>query len=192
MNSKLFIKPVMIFGCGNSLIGDDGFGPAVIDHLLVHYRLPEFVMAVDAGINVSDYLIDILLGFDKPAKIYIVDAVSSTNGRPGEISEVMLDDLPVSKASNFSLHQFPSVNLLKEIYCHTRVDVRMLAVQTGHIPEVMQPGLSPDVQKAVEPACRWLLNQIEQLSVGCTAIESMQTATRGSEKLRGTAPDANI
>ncbi|HKJ65521.1 MAG TPA: hydrogenase maturation protease [Desulfopila sp.] len=51
----------MIFGCGNRIMGDDGFGPAVIDMLSSRYRLPDSVVAVDAGTAVREYLFDYLL-----------------------------------------------------------------------------------------------------------------------------------
>ena len=31
----------VIFGCGNLIMGDDGFGPAVIEELKENYQLPE-------------------------------------------------------------------------------------------------------------------------------------------------------
>jgi hypothetical protein len=47
MIKDLFEKSVLIFGCGNILWGDDGFGPAVIQRLKERYRLPADVMASD-------------------------------------------------------------------------------------------------------------------------------------------------
>ncbi|UCF86440.1 MAG: hydrogenase maturation protease [Desulfobacteraceae bacterium] len=160
MIQELFIKPVLVFGCGNPLFGDDGFGPAVIEHLMMHYSLPDSVLAVDAGTSIRDFLFDLLLAPVKPSQIHIVDAVSLPDRQPGEIFKLELDKIPIPKASDFSLHQFPSVNLLREMNSLTCVDVQVLAVQAGHIPDFVQPGLSPQVQKAVEPACRWLLYQI--------------------------------
>ena len=34
-------KPILIFGCGNVLFGDDGFGPAVTDALMANYDIPD-------------------------------------------------------------------------------------------------------------------------------------------------------
>ena len=33
MIEDILKKPILILGCGNILFGDDGFGPAVIEHL---------------------------------------------------------------------------------------------------------------------------------------------------------------
>lgn len=160
-------KPVMIFGCGNPLFGDDGFGPAVIDHLLASYSPPDHVSAVDAGTGVSDYLFDLLLSPRKPERVYIVDAVQIAGRQPGELFTLKLEEIPQIKACDFSMHQFPSVNLLKEMRDHAGIAVRILAVQVGHIPDAVQTGLSPAVTRAVVPACEWLIEQIGGLESIC-------------------------
>ena len=162
MIQELFTKRVLVFGCGNSLFGDDGFGPAVIDHLTKHYRLPEFVCAMDAGTSIRDFLFDLILAPVKPSQIIIFDAVVIPHRRPGELFELSLDKIPINKTGDFSLHQFPSVNLLWEMNNLADVDVKVMAVQAAIIPDMVQPGLSPEVHEAIEPACRWLLDQFNK------------------------------
>jgi hypothetical protein len=41
----------------------------------------------------------------------------------------------------------------------------VLAVQAGYIPETVQSGLSPEVQKAIEPACAFLFERTREKSV---------------------------
>jgi len=177
MIQELFTKPVLIFGCGNPLFGDDGFGPAVVEHLMIHYSLPEFVLAVDAGTSIRDLLFDLLLAPVKPSRIHIVDAVCLPDRQPGQLFEPDLDEIPISKVSDFSLHQFPSVNLLREMNSLPLVHVQVLAVQAGHIPDFVQPGLSPEVHKAVEPACKWLLSQIGRAEGGDRHANSVVSST---------------
>jgi coenzyme F420 hydrogenase subunit delta len=55
------MRSTIIFGCGNLLMGDDGFGPAVIAKLEKEQRLPESVEAVDAMTGIREYLFDYLL-----------------------------------------------------------------------------------------------------------------------------------
>ncbi len=158
MTFELMSKRNLIFGCGNPLFGDDGFGPAVIDYLQLHYPLPGDTAAVDAGTGVRDYLFDLLLSPVRPSNIYMVDAVSLPGKTPGELFELPLDGVPMEKATDFSLHQFPSVNLLSEL--NTLAHVKVLAVQAAHIPDCVEPGLSSSVRNAVWPACDWLLQKI--------------------------------
>lgn len=162
MIHDLFSKPLIVFGCGNTLVGDDGFGPRVIEHLLERYPLPDSVAAVDAGTSIGGILLDYLLSKDKPAHIFIVDAISRSGRSPGELFELRTEDIPDNKVSNFSLHQFPSVNLLRELEDEAGVGVHILAVQVKEVPEIYSEGLSPEVQAAIPGACAWLVQEIDK------------------------------
>ncbi len=157
MAPEFYGKSVLIFGCGNILWGDDGFGPAVIQHLDENYALPEDVLALDVGTSIRDILFDILLSEDKPRRIIIVDAVDYPDRNPGELFEIPVEGIPETKSADFSLHQFPTVNMLQELQDHTRVEITVLVAQIGHIPEEVAPGLSPAMKEAVPQACQRLL-----------------------------------
>lgn len=147
----------MIFGCGNLIMGDDGFGPAVVDQLHTNYDLPEGVTAVDAGTCVREYLFDYLLMAEgRPEKIIVLDAVDFTNRQPGEVFEIMPEEIPAKKIHDFSLHQFPTVNLLQELAENTGIKVQIIAAQIKFIPEEIAPGLSPAMTKAVTETCEKL------------------------------------
>jgi coenzyme F420 hydrogenase subunit delta len=164
MIEELHSKPTLIFGCGNVLLGDDGFGPAVIEYLQEHFRLPDSVLALDVGTSIRNLLFDLLLLQTKPKKIFIIDAVLQEDRRPGELFELDLLDFPAQKVNDFSLHQFPSVNLLEELAREGGVEVKILAVQVREIPEQVRAGISDEVRAAVPRACQWLLQQIEGIS----------------------------
>lgn len=160
----LFTKPVLIFGCGNVLIGDDGFGPAVIDHLLENYKLPEHVAALEVGTSIREILFDLVLMPNKPKEIFIVDAVFESGKPPGEIFEIDVSQIPAKKINDYSLHMFPSVNLLHDLQEGAGVKVRVLAVQVENMPDEIRPGLSDSVKASVSKACEWLLREVEELS----------------------------
>jgi coenzyme F420 hydrogenase subunit delta len=160
MIEEMLDKPILVFGCGNTLFGDDGFGPAVIEQLRSTHNLPENVFAEDVGTSIGDLLFDMVLSPSKPKHIFILDAVSHPGKMSGELFELELGQLPRQKAGDFCLHQFPSVNLLMELRDHGGVEVRLLAVQIKAIPEQVGPGLSPEVAKAVPEACDWLIREI--------------------------------
>ena len=164
MIRELFSKPTLIFGCGNVLFGDDGFGPAVIECLNETHALPEDAVAVDVGTSIRELLFDFLLIAHRPRRIFIVDAVSQPHRQPGELFELDVSQIPAQKANDFSLHQFPSVNLLDELRNSAGVDVRVLVVQTRDIPDEVRPGLSPEVRAAVPEACTRLLEWIGEKS----------------------------
>jgi coenzyme F420 hydrogenase subunit delta len=155
-------KSCLVFGCGNPLFGDDGFGPEVINYLESTGELPSHVACVDVGTSIRDILFNLLLDTNLPQTLIIVDAVEVDGRRPGEIFEIRVDDIAPAKISDFSLHQFPTTNMLKEISEETPIDVRVLVVQTGGLPSCVEPGLSKQVQAAVPRMAKKILSLIAE------------------------------
>ena len=145
-------KSTIIFGCGNILFGDDGFGPTVVEKLIQNYTIPKDVCVINAGTSVRDILFNIELDEKKPDTIVIVDAVD-IGKRPGEIFEIDLDEIPEKKIDDFSMHQMPTSNLLRELRDLCDVEVRILACQVEHIPEEVEPGLSEILKEKVKEMC---------------------------------------
>ena len=152
--------PVLIFGCGNTLMGDDGFGPAVIERLQTRHTLPASVWVEDVGTSIRDILFDLLLAPQKPKMILIIDAARQDGRPPGELFELPVDQIASEKVNDFSVHHFPSLNLLKELSETADVEVRVLTVQVKCLPEEIQAGLSPEVEAAIPLACDWALARI--------------------------------
>jgi len=90
----------------------------------------------------------ILLSEARPEIIVVIDAVDKGR-KPGEIFEISLKEIPKEKIDDFSIHQVPSSNLLKELQDLCSVKVKIMACQIKTIPEAMQSGLSKPVKKAV-------------------------------------------
>lgn len=170
MFTELFSKPILVFGCGNILFGDDGFGPAVIDNLHRHYDVPESVLAVDVGTSIRELLFDLLLAPSKPSSIFIVDAVYQPHREPGELFEVEPHTISSGGLDDFSLHHFPSSGLIQELRQLAGVNVRTLAVQVKRVPDQVRPGISREVETSIPRACRWLLDQIEEVSLPSSAV----------------------
>jgi len=152
MYRELLTKKVLILGCGNVLMGDDGFGPAVIQKLLQQHDIPSHAHAEDAGTSVRDVLFNITLSEKHPEWIIILDATEKPGRAPGEIFEIPLDEIPEKKIVDYSFHQFPTANLLKEIRDHCGVKITVIAAQVaGELTEV-KPGLSVPMRVAVSRA----------------------------------------
>ena len=141
-------KRILIAGCGNKLFGDDGFGPEVVDYLTEHHSIPEDVCLMDVGTGIRKILFTLTLSEARPEVIVIIDAVDKGR-KPGEIFEISLAEIPEEKIDDFSIHQVPSSNLLKELQDLCSVKVRVMACQVKTIPEMIQSGLSGPVKKAV-------------------------------------------
>jgi len=141
-------KEILITGCGNKLFGDDGFGPEVVEHLMNHYNIPENICLLDVGTGIRKILFTISLSEFRPKIILVIDAVDKGR-KPGEIFDISVDEIPIEKIDDFSIHQVPSSNLLKELQDLCSVKVRVMACQVKTIPEAVQSGLSEPVKKAV-------------------------------------------
>ena len=149
----------LVLGCGNILFGDDGFGPAVVDCLLENYPLPPDVCVLNAGISVRNLLFTITLSDRRPGKIIIIDAVDA--GKPvGEIFELDIDQLPKIKIDDFSMHQLPTSNLLKELNEFCDIEVKILSAQVQQIPDEVDPGLSKVIRAAIPVACEKIITLI--------------------------------
>jgi coenzyme F420 hydrogenase subunit delta len=158
---QIFEKSVLIFGCGNILWGDDGFGPAVIEHLSRHYSLPDDVLALDVGTSIRDILFDLILSEQKPKLLIIIDAVDHPDRQPGEVFEIPVEGIPENKVSDFSLHQFPTVNMLQEIKEKSGMRVKIIVARTESIPDEVRPGLTESMQRAVPLACEQIMAAIK-------------------------------
>lgn len=146
---------VLILGVGNVLFGDDGFGPEVIACLQRRYTLPPEVTALDVGTGARKVLFTVALSATRPHEIVVVDAVD-WGRKPGQVEEIPVETLPVTKVDDFSLHQVPTSNLLRELQDDCGVKVTVLVCDTGQVPQVIEPGLTPATRDAVEQAASLL------------------------------------
>lgn len=158
--SRLFSAESVVLGCGNTLFGDDGFGPAVAEVLAAQALCPPDVCVLDAGTAASDLLFDLVLSPRKPKALFIVDAVQMNGRKPGELFWLAIEEIPAAKRADFLMHQFPSSNLLRELAEEGGVKVAILAVQAMEIPDHVAPGLSEPVARAVPQAVKALLKAL--------------------------------
>lgn len=148
----------VLFGCGNPLIGDDGFGPAVIAQLLQCHTLPENVTAIDAGTGVREYLLDYLLAPEqRPDRLIVIDAGDYQGCAPGQVMVINPAEISCRKIHDFSLHQFPTVNLLQELAEETNCEILLLTAQINTLPSHIAPGLSKPMLQAVTFTCRRIM-----------------------------------
>ncbi len=70
--------------------------------------------------------------------------------------------IPEKKVSDFSLHQFPTVNMLAELKETSDLQVKIIVAQTAALPEEVRPGLSDAVQQAVPLACELIMAAINE------------------------------
>jgi coenzyme F420 hydrogenase subunit delta len=152
MYREIETKKVLVLGCGNVLLGDDGFGPAVIEELQRRPDLPDWAHAEDVGTSIRDILFNMTVLDQRPEHLIVIDAVERAGRQAGEVFEISVDEIPEKKIIDYSFHQFPTTNLLKELQDHCGIKVTIIAVQTTGKLDAVQPGLSGPVETAVRQA----------------------------------------
>ena len=155
----------LVLGCGNELFGDDGFGPAVARRLRDAPELPPSVCALDVGTASREVLFDVLLGPVRPRRVVVVDAVD-LGREPGEVWSIDASELPEVKLDDFSMHQMPTSNLLRELSDLAGVEVTCVVGQVSAFPPEVQPGLSALMRHAVDCAVAMVLGVCRQPSEG--------------------------
>jgi coenzyme F420 hydrogenase subunit delta len=150
--------PTLILGCGNTLFGDDGFGCELVEHLERHHAVPADVCLLDVGTGVRKLLFTLCLSPVRPRRILVIDAIDA--GREtGTIMEIDPEDIPVEKRDDFSMHHHPTSNLLRDLQAACGVEVRVLACQTGPLPDEVRPGLSDAMRAALPTAADWVARE---------------------------------
>jgi len=178
----------LVLGCGNELFGDDGFGPAVARRLQSRPERPPSMVALDVGTSVRQVLFNVVLSPVKPRRIVVVDAVDM--GRtPGDVWRIEAAELPAIKCDDFSMHQLPTSNLLRELSELGGVDVTCVVAQVSGIPPEVKAGLSAPVQRAVEEAAAGILEACRVPRLRSSATVPPFDAEHGRLGDRGTRPD---
>ncbi|MBW7991284.1 MAG: hydrogenase maturation protease [Planctomycetes bacterium] len=155
MGPEWYDKSTLILGWGNVLIGDDGFGPAVAGQLRHNFAVPADICVLDTGTSVREILFDTILADKKPSKIVIIDAMDC-GLELGELFSPDIDSFPKVKLDDFSLHQVPTSNLLRDL---CGIEVSVVACQVAGACDMVNPGLSGPVSKAVEQAVEMIAEE---------------------------------
>ncbi|MEW5761162.1 MAG: hydrogenase maturation protease [Candidatus Thermoplasmatota archaeon] len=156
----IYKKEILILCCGNILFGDDGFGCEVAKYIEKNFKLPNDVYLTDAGTSAGEILFTIAISEKKPKKIIIVDAVD-VGKRAGEVFTLDIEDIPKNKIADFSLHLFPSSNMLSFLK-EKGVDIIIIACQIERMPETVTQGISDKLKNAIPVAAKFVLKNSTQ------------------------------
>lgn len=145
---------ILVAGVGNRLMGDDGFGPRVVE-LLSELSLPENVELRDfgtAGVAIATEL----EGYDV---LILIDSMEM-EGSPGTIKRIDIDvhdlEAGASDLVRFTLHEVGVEGLLKFSKAIGVLPPRVMLV--GCKPKQIAPGL--DLSDVVERAAHEAVNLI--------------------------------
>ncbi|MSM39252.1 MAG: hydrogenase maturation protease [Geobacter sp.] len=146
----------LIFGAGNLLLSDEGFGVHCIRYLEKHYSFPEEVELYDGG----TLGIMVTHKFEEAERAYIIDVVEAA-GTPGELlrfekDDIMLNRIPVK----LSPHQIgiQEMLLLSEMRGGSPDRITLIGV----IPESLDASdqLSPTLQARLDDVAGMILKDL--------------------------------
>ena len=146
----------LIFGAGNLLLSDEGFGVHAIRYLEEHYTFPEEVELYDGGtlgIMVTHKL-------EEAERVFVLDVVD-TKGEPGDLFRFEKDDIMLNRLPlKMSPHQIgiQEVLFLADMRetCPDRVSL------VGVIPDSLEAGceLTPRLQERVAEVARMVVDEL--------------------------------
>lgn len=153
--SKFYrIKMLKVIALGNTLRGDDGIGPAVID-TLADMKTPE-INLIDLGSNAFD----LLFHLNQPEPIILVDC-ARMGIEPGGIRRMTVEEKMLHHIDRFiSLHGFS----FSEIYhmaagIGTTAPCHFIAVEPGSVE--FGSGLSPAVRKSIPSVIKMIFEEMQ-------------------------------
>ncbi|MGE0040546.1 MAG: hydrogenase maturation protease [Vicinamibacterales bacterium] len=152
---------VSILGLGNVLMGDDGFGPYVIEHLRARYEFPAGVELEDLGTPGLD-LVPFLADTDR---VVLVDTVTS-DAAPGTMRLYRHADIVRHEPGPRTGPHEPGVKatlITLDIAGRAPNDLLLVGVVPARI--AMTAGLTPELQAAVPGAVAAVVAELERL--GC-------------------------
>lgn len=123
LKSKLKGK-IIILGIGNTMRGDDGIGPILVNRIKDKVSFVVF----DVGISPENYLEKIIK--EKPDTVVIIDAVDF-GGKPGKIKLLEAKDLKT--VNLFSTHNASVLLLINYLQNNLKVDIITLNIQPKSI-----------------------------------------------------------
>lgn len=126
----------LIFGAGNYLLSDEGFGVHFVRYFEERYQLPEGVETFDGGtlgIMVSHT-------FEEADKVFLIDVVDAP-GEPGEIRRYSREDIALNRIPvKLSPHQIGIQEMMFISSLRGKDDADV--VFYGVIPKTFDPGIS--------------------------------------------------
>ncbi|HOK65691.1 MAG TPA: HyaD/HybD family hydrogenase maturation endopeptidase [Anaerohalosphaeraceae bacterium] len=150
-------KPrTLILGIGNILLGDEGIGVRVIEHLR-NCPLPDSVDILDGGTAGAD-LLDTLCRYER---VILIDAIDG-NYPPGTIVQMTPDELQPPNPSALSLHDLdlPQTLAMAKMLGQAPKEVIIIGIQPERIACTME--LSPRLKRLLPDVAERVSSLVNQ------------------------------
>jgi hydrogenase maturation protease len=146
----------LVIGLGNPLMGDDGFGLAVLAELRERWPVPDDVELVDGG-TWGIRLLPLLTG---AKRVLFLDAVDG-GATPGTPFVLHGDELPRALCHKLSPHQIDLREVLALASFLGRLPRELVAVGAQPADVKLRSGLSPALEACVDDIARLAVRTLE-------------------------------
>jgi hydrogenase maturation protease len=156
------VRRTVVLGLGNPLMGDDGFGLAVLERLREEWDIPRGVELVDGG----TWGMNLLPLIEDAAELVLVDAIR-TKAEPGTLVELERDRLPRYLAHKLSPHQIDLKEVLALAELRGTLPDKTVAIGAEPGEVVLSTFLTPPLADAVQPVLRAVLARLAAWGHSC-------------------------
>ena len=155
-----------VIGLGSPIMGDDGFGLAVLARLEARWHLPEDVELVDGG----TWGMSLLPTIEDSDHVLFVDAIN-TGSAPGTVAVIEREQLPKYFMLKLSPHQIDIREVLAA--CELRGTLPDVTEAYGAQPEIidLSTELSPALAARVDEVADLVGARLGRLGHACRRID---------------------
>jgi hydrogenase maturation protease len=155
----------LVLGLGNPIMGDDGFGLAVLERLLAGWLLPDEIEVVDGG----TWGMSLLPLIETPGRLLVLDAIDAGLD-PGSTVVLEGPQLPRYFAHKLSPHQIDlrEVLALAELRGTLPPEIVALGVQPARVELLAE--LSPILAAKVEATAELAVSRLEVWGHRCARV----------------------
>ena len=134
----------LIVGCGNTLYGDDGFGPEVINYIKEHdIKFEGDTCIIDGATSAPHYIFT--LPQEKWKNIIIID-IASLNEEAGTIKVLELDQVQ-EEDRYMDVHGLSATYPLHDL--KDKINIKLIVIQPKNVPLEMEMGLSDILESKI-------------------------------------------
>lgn len=162
------VKRITIIGIGNTLMGDDGIGVAVVQNLLPIIPSVDFP-GLDIGIVVGEVAgMSLIRYFRESDVVIVVDAIDSKSD-PGAVFRFSPDDVGLVRLRSNNIHGMGVPHLIANArLIGVNPEVVIFAVQVGDV-RPMDGILTSPVKSSISSVRELILKELETFSrVACS------------------------
>ncbi|MBP1731649.1 MAG: hydrogenase maturation protease [Deltaproteobacteria bacterium] len=154
----------LILGLGNPILGDDGVGIAIAREIRDGWPTDPSIDILEAGLA-GRFLLDVITGYQT---VVVADAIiTDEKALAGSIYSLSVDDLgkAVNPYASHALDLRTTVELGKQLGYEMPETIRVYAVEIKE-NTVFREGLSREVEAAVVPVARKIMQDLDKTVIG--------------------------